>query len=476
VGESAGSAGRHLVTGNTYRILGYSPEQWAARRHWADHIHIGDRERVLKELARGELAGTTFELEYRMIGAMGKIVHITEHVRCERDAWGNVSRLRGVMLDVTKQLETEDKNRRYGTIVEHLPIGIIVLRATGGAVPEAVEETELVVVDANTNALTLLRQDRADVVDQSAAKLFGDGSEIEASFRQVLQTGEPLRVDRTALAQRPRISCSRCRRSAGFGCRRHHHRRRDRSGGRRGRADVIKRFTTRSPGLPNRTMLTDRMRHALADARRSQTQCALLVMDLDQFKEINDTLATTMATGLLSALADRFRLSLRECDTIARLGATSSRSCSTTRPSAGALKRGGKVLACASSPFDFEGLSLKIGASVGVALFPDHATDSEMMLKRADIAMYTAKRAGGGVTVYEAEHDRSSLHRLTLVGDLRHAIEQDELRVVYQPIADLHTGAVDQLEALTRWAHPRHGVVLPTEFIHSPRCRARSSR
>ena len=400
-----------------------------------------------------------------MVGAMGKIVHITEHVRCERDAWGNVSRLRGVMLDVTKQLETEDKNRRYGTIVEHLPIGIIVLRATSPGAPDAIDDTELVVVDANTNALTLLRRERADVVDRSAASLLGNGTEIEASFRQVLQTGEPLRVDRTALGATSEnlvLSLQAFRLAS------------DAVG------IIIEDVTDQAvaaaalrhqalhdalTGLPNRTLLTDRLRHALADARRRQTQCALLVMDLDQFKEINDTLGHDHGDRLLSALADRFRLSLRECDTIARLGGDEFALLLDDTTLGGALSVAEKVLACASAPFDFDGISLQIGASVGVALFPDHATDSEMMLKRADIAMYTAKRAGGGVTVYEAEHDRSSLHRLTLVGDLSHAIEQDELRVVYQPIADLHTGAVDQIEALTRWAHPRHGVVPPTEFI-----------
>ena len=457
----------HFVTGNTDRILGYSPDQWAARRHWADHIHIADRERVLKELARGELAGTIFELRYRMVDAAGRIVHITDHVRCERDAWGTVYRLRGVMLDVTKQLETETKNRRYGMIVEHLPIGIVVLRATGaGGADDADDaDTELVVVDANSNALTLLRCERADVIDRTAASLLGKRIEIEADLLRVLRTGEPFRVDRSAIGQTPDdlvLSWHAFRLAS------------DAVG------IIIEDVTDQAvaaaalrhqalhdalTGLPNRTMLMDRLRHALADARRRQTQCALLVVDLDQFKEINDTLGHDHGDRLLIALADRLRLSLRECDTIARLGGDEFALLLDDATLGGALSVAEKVLSCAFVPFDFEGISLQTGASVGVALFPDHATDPEMLLKRADIAMYTAKRSGGGVTVYEAEHDRSSLHRLTLVGDLRQAIEQDELRVVYQPIADLHTGAVDQIEALTRWAHPRHGVVPPTEFI-----------
>ena len=124
-----------------------------------------------------------------------------------------------------------------------------------------------------------------------------------------------------------------------------------------------------------------------------------------------------------------------------------------------------EVLSCAFVRSTSKESRLQTGRERRCRVVPRSRPDPETLLKRGDIAMYTAKRSGGGVTVYEAEHDRSSLHRLTLVGDLRDAIEQDELRVVYQPIADLHTGSVDQIEALTRWAHPRHGVVPPTEFI-----------
>jgi diguanylate cyclase (GGDEF)-like protein len=455
----------HLLTGDTGRILGYSPDHWAARRHWVDHIHIGDRERVLKELAQGESAGTVFELRYRMVGSTGKNVHITEHVRCERDAWGNVSRLRGVMLDVTKQLETEDTNRRYGTIVEHLPVGIIVLRAREYDEQGSIEAGTLVVVDANTNALTVLRRARREVVDHTAAALLGESAGIEQKLRQVLRTGEPLRVDRATLGPTTDevvLSLHAFRvASDAVGI-------------------IIEDVTDQAvaaaalrhqalhdalTGLPNRTLLLDRLRHTLADARRQQRQCAVLVMDLDQFKEINDTLGHDHGDRVLRALADRLRLALRECDTIARLGGDEFALLLDDTSLGGAIGVGEKVIACASAPFDFEGIRLQTGASVGLALFPDHATDPEMMLKRADIAMYTAKRAGGGLTVYEAEHDRSSLHRLSLVGDLRRAIDEDELRVVYQPIADLHSGVVDQIEALTRWAHPRHGVVPPSEFI-----------
>ena len=455
----------HLVTGNTDRILGFSSDQWAARRHWADHIHIGDRERVLKELARGELAGTVFELRYRMLDARGKTVHITDHVRCERDSWGTVYRLRGVMLDVTQQLEIENKTRRYRTIVEHLPIGIVVLRVAASGALDDVDDADLLVVDANSNALSLLRRARNDVLDRTAASLFRNRGEIESDLRQVLRTGEPLRVDRTALGESSDdlvLSLHAFRLASDA-------------------VGIIMEDVTDQAvaaaalrhqalhdaltGLPNRSVLTDRLRHALADARRRQSQCAVLVMDLDNFKEINDTLGHDHGDRLLIALADRLRLSLRECDTIARLGGDEFALLLDDATLGGALSVAEKVLSCAFAPFDFEGISLQTGASVGIALFPDHATDAEMLLKRADVAMYTAKRSGGGATVYEAEHDRSSLHRLTLVGDLRHAIEQDELRVVYQPIADLRTGVVDQIEALTRWAHPRHGVVPPTEFI-----------
>lgn len=218
-------------------------------------------------------------------------------------------------------------------------------------------------------------------------------------------------------------------------------------------------------GLPNRQWLQERIWTALDDAERIGARSALMLIDLDRFRSVNDTLGHLAGDRLLLQIADRLRLALPRGAEAARLGGDEFAvllpvADSTT--SATRVARG--LVAALSSPLDLDGLTLVLEASAGVAVFPDHALDAEGMLRRADVAMYQAKRDRTGVEVYESKRDSNTPDRLGLLGDLRRALDAHEVELHYQPKVRFD-GQVAGLEALVRWVHPERGKVPPDEFI-----------
>ncbi len=218
-------------------------------------------------------------------------------------------------------------------------------------------------------------------------------------------------------------------------------------------------------GLPNRQWLLERTWAALDDAERIGARAALMLIDLDRFRSVNDTLGHLAGDRLLLQTADRLRQALPRGAEAARLGGDEFAvllpvADSTT--SATRIARG--LVAALSSPMDLDGLTLVLEASAGVAVFPDHALDAEGLLRRADVAMYQAKRDRTGVEVYESKRDSNTPDRLGLLGDLRRALDAHEVELHYQPKVRFD-GQVAGLEALVRWVHPERGKVPPDEFI-----------
>jgi diguanylate cyclase (GGDEF)-like protein/PAS domain S-box-containing protein len=217
--------------------------------------------------------------------------------------------------------------------------------------------------------------------------------------------------------------------------------------------------------LPNRTLVLDRLRQAIHAAGRESKPLALLLMDLDRFKDVNDALGHHHGDLLLKLVGPRVLGVLRESDTIARLGGDEFAVLLPGTDIDGATVTAQKILEALDRPFVVEGFFLDIGASIGIALFPEHGEDVDMLMRRADVAMYSAKQSSSGYAVYISEHDRHSPRRLALMGELRHAIERQEFILYYQPKVDLKTRRAIGVEALIRWKHPQHGLIQPDEFI-----------
>lgn len=217
--------------------------------------------------------------------------------------------------------------------------------------------------------------------------------------------------------------------------------------------------------LPNRTLLHERLEDAVADAQQSGHPISLLIMDLDRFKEVNDTLGHHAGDELLRQVAARLQLARRPADTVARLGGDEFAILLPDADVGAASARAGQLLEDLAQSFTVEERALEIGASIGIALYPEHGADAETLLRHADVALYVAKREHGGSVLYATEQDLHSAARLGLAGDLRKAIDNDELVLHYQPIIESRTRRVCGVEALVRWEHPRQGLLLPDQFI-----------
>ena len=219
-------------------------------------------------------------------------------------------------------------------------------------------------------------------------------------------------------------------------------------------------------GLPNRTLLHDRTSQAIRQADRELVPAALALLDLDRFKEVNDTLGHHYGDQLLIQVGHRLQAALRGVDTVARLGGDEFAVLLPKIATAeGAVAVAGKLQAALAEPFLLEGLTLEVEASIGLALYPDHGNDPEELLQHADIAMYVAKDTHAGFVLFDPTQDQHSPRRLALLGELRRAIDQGQLLLHYQPKIDAHTSRVLGVEALVRWQHPKHGLLPPGEFI-----------
>jgi diguanylate cyclase (GGDEF)-like protein len=219
-------------------------------------------------------------------------------------------------------------------------------------------------------------------------------------------------------------------------------------------------------GLPNRTLLRDRTDQAIRQADRELVSVALLLLDLERFKEVNDTLGHHYGDQLLLQVGQRLQATLREVDTVARLGGDEfAVLLPRIETGDGAVAVATKLQAALQEPFELEGLSLEVEASIGLALYPEHGSDPDELLQHADIAMYVAKDTHAGFMLFEPSLDQHSPRRLALLGELRRAIDNRQLVLHYQPKVDAHTGQMLGVEALVRWQHPDHGLIPPNDFI-----------
>ncbi len=237
----------------------------------------------------------------------------------------------------------------------------------------------------------------------------------------------------------------------------------------REQADHNRNLANHDPltGLPNRELLRRRTLSAIRRANRSGRRVALLLFDLDRFKEINDTLGHHHGDLLLQEIGPRLARVLREGDCIARLGGDEFVVLlPDVADAVHAQTLGRRIRAELATPFVLEGVSLDVEASVGIAVTPDHGTDFSTLLQHADVAMYVAKKAHLGVSVYDPVLDDHSPLRLALIAELRSALADPRQFVLhYQPKLDMRTGQLTGFEALVRWQHPHRGLLVPDEFI-----------
>ena len=218
--------------------------------------------------------------------------------------------------------------------------------------------------------------------------------------------------------------------------------------------------------LPNRVLFSEQVEHAIQVNRGTGKQLAVFIMDLDRFKEVNDTLGHFYGDRLLKQVAPRLRDALRNKELVARLGGDEFGvllpNIDDLEAATGTAQR---ILHALEESFWVEGYHLDISISIGIAFFPEHGQSGDQLLQKADVAMYLAKQRNEGFMIYDPSQDLHTVNRLALMGDLRQAIDKQSLELYYQPQVDIATGRVASVEALLRWHHPQRGLIACNEFI-----------
>jgi diguanylate cyclase (GGDEF)-like protein len=219
-------------------------------------------------------------------------------------------------------------------------------------------------------------------------------------------------------------------------------------------------------GLPNRLMLAELLAEALTAAKSAQQQVGVLVLDLDHFKEVNETFGLQAGDRLLEQVGPRLQSEIRAHDLVARFGGDEFAVLLPDTDGTAATTLATRLLDALQRPFEVQGQHLDVAASIGGAIFPKDGDDPDTLLRRGDIALFVAKQARGSYVRYAPEHEKQGASRLTLMAELRQALhDDDQLFLQYQPLVGLRDRSLAGVEALVRWQHPRRGLVSPLEFV-----------
>jgi diguanylate cyclase (GGDEF)-like protein len=327
---------RSFVSPQSRDLLNLDPRALVNR--WSEYVHPDDRERESESRRAGVANERDFVIDFRMVGTDGNVVFVRDTVRVERDSNGKPTRMRGVLVDITRQQAAEDTVRKQ----------------------------------AMYDNLT---------------------------------------------------------------------------------------------GLPNRSLFNDQLRIRLDQAKHRRSGLAVLLLDLNGFKEVNDTLGHAVGDKLLQAIAGRLSAYLGETSLVARLGGDEFAVLIQPGNNASAAAAAETVASCLTPPITVDDMTIQAGASVGIALYPGDGDDGAILLRRADAAMYEAKQSGRSHMFSTPDDDVANVRRLQLLGELRASIATGDFRLFHQPKLDMKTGRIVGTEGLVRWQHKQFGLLTPIEFI-----------
>jgi diguanylate cyclase (GGDEF)-like protein/PAS domain S-box-containing protein len=428
---------------------------------WLDAVHPDDRPHVLNAL-EDVAAGTPYDIDFRIIRPDGSERWINDRAYAVLDENGHVSLTTGIATDITNRRHAEEQLRLASTVFEHSHEAILIagpdnqILSVNRAFSEITGYQPAEVIGATPAVLKSGRQDK-DFYDTLWAALRQRGHwagmiwnrrKTGEVFPEWLAINEVRGLD-GELTHRVGIFSDISERVAS-----------------EDRIQHLAQFDSLTD-LPNRLLLTDRIHMGLAQAQRQQHRAAVLFLDLDRFKLINDTLGHDIGDGLLQCVAGRLREMTRATDTVSRYGGDEFVLFLTAIDTpADAVCVAEQALRILAEPMHVAGHDLCIRASIGVSIYPDHGEDMTTLLRHADAAMYAAKESGGDQCQFYAEvMNARAAERLSLEYDLRLALERNELFVAYQPQVALATGEIVGIEALARWRHPTAGLISPDRFI-----------
>lgn len=457
-----------IVTANPQaaRLYGYEQAEDLTGRSLGSLLPPPERERARADWQRIVHDSAALDMKYSMVRQDGSTFPAEISVRLVRDEAEEITGVLAVVRDITarKRAETaiRQSEKQYRGLVEASPNSIVAADMKGR------------ILTVNPRTLAALRYERVeDLAGMHVLDLVAPDSHPRARdmFQRYLESGHQeetlevqfLRRDGTTFPAEVSMAVIPDDNEGGSGL---IVVARDISE-RKAYEDQLRHLAFDDPltGLPNRTLFQDRLDQAVLLARHETSTVAVLMMDLDRFKDVNDTLGHRYGDLLLQQVAERFRAELRESDTLARLGGDEFAALLMDTDGMGATLTAGRLLSALTHPFDLDGHPFYVATSIGIAVYPDHGDDAASLLRRADVAMYNAKRRAVGSALYSATTDPNSTERLRLVAGLREAVKEKSFHLVYQPKLDLENRAVTAVEALVRWTHPDLGPIPPGRFI-----------
>lgn len=450
------------VSSRAESMFGYSTDELYIPGFLRSCIHPDDLDVILEGDTVPEVR--TVPAEFRVVHKDGRVVWVRNFMRDPSFHGDQKEVLRGVLVDISAQKAGEQLIAQYSDIVANMQVGLLVWQLVDGELGDPLR-----LVAGNRAAWELMDGAGEALIGSSFVEVFPELSDagIASRVAEVIRGEDPGVLDqveylnrageRLAMFVRVFALPNRC---AGFAF--------EDVTGQMHLEEALRHQALHDhlTALPNRALFNERLGWVLAEASRRATSVALLLLDLNQFKEVNDTLGHFVGDELLRQVAQRLRLLLRESDTIARIGGDEFAILLTTAADETASREvATKISAAFAEPFRIDSVELNAGASIGIALFPGHAGSADELLQCADHAMYAAKRSGSGFAVYVSEDDRTGLDRIQLLGEMYRAVEHDELVVHYLPKISIETGQVVDVEALVRWRHPQQGLLGPLSFI-----------
>jgi diguanylate cyclase (GGDEF)-like protein/PAS domain S-box-containing protein len=443
-----------------YRIFGLPPEEQNASVDMFQRLlHPDDAPRVLELLDRARTAGTGFACEHRVVRPDGTVRVLQARGDVHTDGAGRPTTMVGTAQDVTDRTQAQEAAQQLAAIVQSSSDAIYSLAADG------------TVTSWNAAAERLLGRPAAEMLGHPitsvwpAEQLEVNRSMFERAFAgEVITDVETVRLHRDGTRVAVTVSWSPIK---------------DDAGAITGASVIARDITQRQQleeqllrqalhdpltGLANRALFTDRLEHALARGRRPGVTVAILVIDLDGFKDINDSLGHDAGDDLLTIAGMRLHGHARPGDTMARLGGDEFGVLLEEITAAEAVRSAQALLEGLATPIVLRDRDLTPTASIGIAIAAGE--DAETLLRNADTAMYAAKRQGKGrYALFEPAMHATIIERLDLAADLSRAVEKRQLHVCYEPQISLGSGQICSLEALVRWRHPTRGEVSPGEFI-----------
>jgi diguanylate cyclase (GGDEF)-like protein/PAS domain S-box-containing protein len=445
-------------------VLGWTPDEWLTMPDvFQQSIHEADRQRVLTEKRAAYARGTPLRQEYRMRAKNGRVLWVEDVSLPVESPEGAETFRQGFALDITDRKRADEALQlagiRYRTLVEQLPLAVYIDRVdesssnvyTSPQIEEMLGYTPQEWAANRSLFLELLHEEDRERVLAAHERTHTTGEPLHADYRLQTRDGRVVWVhDEAHLINDPQtgepvlqgyLLDITDRREA---------------------EEQLRHQAFHDPltGLANRALFTDRVQHALVVR---SGDAAVLFLDIDDFKAVNDGLGHLAGDDLLKAVGERLRTSLSPTHTVARMGGDEfAILVEQADAAAAALDAAERITIALQAPFEIDGREVFVTASVGIAV----GGDADELLRCSDVAMYGAKTSGKAqYVVYSPPMDDQVVGRLELVADLRRALSDGELVVHYQPTVELESGRIVGVEALVRWQHPTRGLLQPADFV-----------